>query len=100
MRRARFHRLYRSAWNDDGHDPLAVVANLFDVAVVFAVGLLVALALSTLGKLPDARPDAPVPPEYRQLPRYRVGSRTLSGQATRLGTAYRLSTGEVVYVPE
>ncbi len=100
MRRRRFRTLYGSSLGDPGGDPLAIVANLFDVAVVFAVGLLVALALSTVGQLVPQEPDSVTPADYRRLPRYRIGSRTLRGEAVRLGTAYRLATGEVVYVPE
>jgi len=101
MRRRRFRELFGSGLEAADDEPLAIIANLFDVAVVFAVGLLVALALSTTGTLRrPGEPGDPLPDRYRSLPRYRIGARTLSGEARRLGTAYQLPTGEVVYVPE
>lgn len=94
-------------------DPLSGVANLFDVAMVFAVALL--LALVTYYKLPELlsrneeitilkNPGKPnmeiIRREGRKLEHYRVTERTLGGEGERLGTAYRLKSGEVVYVPE
>ena len=76
----------------DDHDPLAAVANLFDVAMVFAVALLVAYAAASAplekvesGEIVDRRVE--------------TGQRT-SGEGQRLGMAYRLTDGRIIYVPE
>lgn len=98
-----------------GHDddPLAGLANLFDVSVAFIVALLLALfALFSAGRLLD--PDAKVTlvkqtddgdleiitKQGARVQVQKVTDRTLSGQGTRLGTAYRLANGQVVYVPD
>ena len=74
-------------------DPLAGMANMFDLWVVFAVALLLALA----GRA--SRRDAPVE-QMLKLDRFTVGDDRLTGAGERLGTAYRLQSGEVVYVPD
>jgi len=98
----------------DSHDddPLSSVTNLFDVAMVFAVALL--LAMVTHFHLPELlsskeitilkNPGQPNMEIIRRkgvkLEHYRASSQTLGGEGEKLGTAYRLKTGEVVYVPE
>ena len=104
---------HRRLLNHHDDDPLSSVANLFDVAMVFAVALL--LALVTHFRLPEllsAQADltilkSPGQPNMeiirrkgRKLEHYRITRRTLGGEGQRLGTAYRLKTGEVVYVPD
>lgn len=74
-------------------DPLAGMANMFDLWVVFAVALLVALVSRT------GRQGAPFE-EMTKLDRFTVGDDRLTGAGERLGTAYRLQSGEVVYVPD
>lgn len=94
-------------------DPLAGIANLFDVSVAFIVALLLALfALFSSGRLLDRDSNVTLVkqtddgqmeiitkrgPEIRVQ---RVTDRTLSGQGVRLGTAYRLANGQIVYVPD
>jgi len=97
----------------EDEDPLAGIANLFDVSVAFIVALLIALfALFSAGKLLD--PDSTVTlvkqsadgqtevitKQGARIKVQRVTDRTLSGQGTRLGVAYQLADGQVVYVPE
>ncbi len=99
------------AGQDD--DPLAGVANLFDVAMVFAVALLLALvARFQLPELLTGQDDVtvlknPGKPNMeiirrkgKKLEHYQMTKQTLGGEGEKLGTAYRLKTGEVVYVPE
>lgn len=98
-----------------GHDedPLAGIANLFDVSVAFIVALLIALfALFSSGKLLDKNSNVTlvkqtedgdmeiITKQGAQIKVQRVTDKTLSGQGTRLGTAYRLANGQVVYVPD
>ena len=98
-----------------GHDedPLAGIANLFDVSVAFIVALLIALfALFSSGKLLDKNASVTlvkqtengemeiITKQGAQIKVQKVTDKTLSGQGTRLGTAYRLANGQVVYVPD
>jgi len=97
----------------EDEDPLAGLANLFDVSVAFIVALLI--ALFTLFSSADMLiPDSNVTvmkqnvdgtldiisKERERITVQRVTDRNLSGQGTRLGVAYRLPNGQVVYVPE
>jgi hypothetical protein len=108
---ARRRGLRESAAEDE--DPLAGLANLFDVSVAFIVALLVALfGLFSSGRLLDPASDVTVMVRSAsgetQLIRkkgaaitvQKVTDRSMSGEGTRLGTAYRLANGQVVYVPE
>ena len=114
MRFVHRHRLapHGTAPGED-EDPLAGIANLFDVSVAFIVALLIALfALFSSGALLD--PNAKVTlvkqtengemelitKEGAQIKVQKVTDQTLSGNGTRLGTAYRLANGQVVYVPD
>ncbi len=94
-------------------DPLAGIANLFDVSVAFIVALLIALfALFSAGKLLDKNSNVTLVKQTEsgemeiivkqgaQIKVQKVTDKTLSGQGTRLGTAYRLANGQVVYVPD
>lgn len=94
-------------------DPLAGIANLFDVSVAFIVALLIALfALFSSGKLLDKNSNVTIVKQSEngdteiitkqgaQIKVQKITDKTLSGQGTRLGTAYRLANGQVVYVPD
>jgi hypothetical protein len=94
-------------------DPLAGIANLFDVSVAFIVALLIAMfALFSSGKLLDKNSNVTLVKQTEsgemeiivkqgtQIKVQKVTDKTLSGQGTRLGTAYRLANGQVVYVPD
>ena len=94
-------------------DPLAGLANLFDLGMVFAVALLLAMVKSlslselltkteevTIVKNPG-RPDMEIIRKKGiKLERLRLSTQEIGGEGERLGTAYRLKSGEVVYVPE
>lgn len=94
-------------------DPLAGIANLFDISVAFIVALLITLfALFSSGALLDKNSNVTlvkqtesgemeiITKEGAQIKVQKVTDKTLSGQGTRLGTAYRLANGQVVYVPD
>jgi hypothetical protein len=108
---ARFLRLPSPDEQDE--DPLSGVANLFDVSVVFIVGLMISLfSVYRMGDLMD--PDTEVTmvktnasgasevivKKGTQIEAYRVTGEQLSGDGERLGTAYRLSNGQIIYVPD
>ena len=104
---------YRKFINPAEDDPLAAVANLFDVAMVFAVALILAMfsALSvpellssedyTVVKNAGKENMEIITKKGIKVDRYRMTDETMSGgSGKRLGTAYMLPNGEVIYVPE
>jgi hypothetical protein len=99
--------------DDADEDPLAGVANLFDVSVVFIVGLMISLfSIYRMGDLMD--PNAEVTmvktnaageseviiKKGTEIEAYRVTGEQLAGDGERLGTAYRLANGQIIYVPD
>lgn len=94
-------------------DPLSGIANLFDVSVVFIVGLMITLfSVYRIGDLVDAQSEVTmvktnaqgereiIVKKGTQITAYRVSGRTAEGDGERLGTAYRLANGQIIYVPE
>lgn len=99
---------------DDG-DPLSVVVNLFDVAMVFAVSLMVAMVMHmnmsevfgkedfTIVKNPGKDNMEIITKEGKQINTYKASGQTTDGngkQGKRLGTAYQLENGQIIYVPD
>ncbi|MBN2488796.1 MAG: DUF2149 domain-containing protein [Methanosarcinaceae archaeon] len=97
---------------DEGSDPLSGVANLFDVAMVFAVALLVALVMSyNLPELLDPSATVtvvkdPGQPGMKIIVKDGVNIEVMNmtenvagGAGEELGTAYKLADGKVIYVP-
>ncbi len=94
-------------------DPMAGVANLFDVGVVFIVGLIGAL-ISAYSLLDFLSPKTEITmvkqqnngqieivvKKGRHVNVERATNKQLQGEGTRLGTAYRLKDGKIIYVPE
>ncbi|MEZ5988393.1 MAG: DUF2149 domain-containing protein [Planctomycetota bacterium] len=83
-------------------DPLALLVNFFDCAIVFAIGLILMISTADRERSPagDERDQGrPVPAEVER-PRFELGQGSAKGEGTRLGVAYRLASGEVVYVPD
>lgn len=93
-------------------EPLAMLANLFDAAFVFALAFL--LALLTYHRLPElllkeqditvikkpGHPDMEITVKKgKKLEHYRATDQSTGGRGRKLGTAYQLDTGEVVYIP-
>ncbi|MGE3179004.1 MAG: DUF2149 domain-containing protein [Vicinamibacterales bacterium] len=94
-------------------DPLSGIANLFDVSVVFIVGLMMTLfSVYRIGDLVDSRSEVTMVKTNAQGEReiivkkgtkitaYKMSGETAVGDGERLGTAYRLADGQIVYVPE
>ncbi len=101
--------------NAEDSDPLSVVANLFDVAMVFAVALMVAMVLSmnlaefftdkdfTVIKNPGKDNMEIITKEGNKLNRYTPSEEqdnTAGTRGRRIGIAYELESGEIIYVPE
>jgi hypothetical protein len=89
------------------------MANLFDIAMVFAVGLMVSLiSVYRLHDFfdPDTKitilknPDQPEKMEIitkkgKEIKIEKLDKKQAEGMGERLGTAFRLQDGRVVYIP-
>lgn len=96
------------------HDPVAMVSNLFDVAMVFAVALMVALVAKfnmteifsqedyTMVKNPGKENMEIITKEGKEITRYKPSeNKENSGKkGKKVGIAYELENGEIIYVPE
>lgn len=100
--------------NNEDNDPMSVVSNLFDVAMVFAVALMVALVSHynmtemfskedfTIVKNPGKENMEIITKEGEKINRYTPSNdQSQSGtKGKRVGIAYELENGEIIYVPE
>jgi hypothetical protein len=94
------------------NDPLSGMANLFDLAMVFAVALMVALVVHfkmtelltqdnvTMVKNPGKENMEIIVKKGKKIERYKGSQSTGQGGGKRIGTAYELENGEIIYVPE
>lgn len=100
---------------DEDNDPMSVVSNLFDVAMVFAVALMVALVSRynmtemfsqedfTMVKNPGKENMEIITKEGEKINRYTPSEDqdTPNGKrGKKVGIAYELENGEIIYVPE
>lgn len=108
----RRHRtlLHRS----EDNDPMSVVSNLFDVAMVFAVALMVALVSRynmtemfsqedfTMVKNPGKEDMEIITKEGGRINRYTPSESAdpAADKGRRVGIAYELDNGDIIYVPE
>ncbi len=113
MRRRR-SSLRRSEGEDV--NPLHAVANLFDVSIVFALALMVALVSRynmtevfskedyTMVKNPGKGNMEIITKKGKEIFRYKASQQTGDNQkqdkGKRVGTAYQLESGEIIYVPD
>jgi hypothetical protein len=92
---------------------MAGVANLFDVSVVFIVGLMITLfSVYRIGDLMDPESEVTlvktnaeglrevIVKKGTEITAYELTGETLGGDGERLGTAYRLADGQIIYVPD
>lgn len=100
---------------EEDNDPMSVVSNLFDVAMVFAVALMVALVSRynmtemfsqedfTMVKNPGKENMEIITKEGDKINRY-TPSEDQTGRdgkkGRKVGIAYELENGEIIYVPE
>jgi len=95
------------------NDPLTGLANLFDIGLVFIVGLLLTLfSAYRLNDLFDQNSDMTIMKQKAdgemeiitkkgtKVSAMKVSREKARGRGERLGTAYRLQDGSVVYVPD
>ena len=100
---------------EEDNDPMSVVSNLFDVAMVFAVALIVALVSRysmtemfsqedfTMVKNPGKENMEIITKEGEKINRYTPSKDTSSQngkKGKKVGIAYELENGEIIYVPE
>ena len=100
---------------EEDSDPMSVVSNLFDVAMVFAVALMVALVTRynmtemfsqedfTMVKNPGKENMEIITKEGQKINRYTPSEDqdVKSGKkGKKVGIAYELDNGEIIYVPE
>lgn len=98
----------------EDNDPMSVVSNLFDVAMVFAVALMVALVSRynmtemfsqedfTMVKNPGKENMEIITKEGEKINRYTPSddNNDSSSRGKRVGVAYELENGDIIYVPE
>ena len=109
-----FMKRRRSAGYDGSDDdPLSGLTNLFDIGLVFIVGLLVMLFaayhlqdlfneradMTLMKKTPEGQLEI-ITKKGKKIKAMRVTRTEAQGRGERLGTAYRLEDGTTVYVPE
>lgn len=100
---------------EEDNDPMSVVSNLFDVAMVFAVALMVALVSRynmtemfskedfTMVKNPGKENMEIITKEGDKINRYTPSEDQDSKdgkKGKKVGVAYELENGEIIYVPE
>lgn len=95
-------------------DPMASVSNLFDVAMVFAVALMVALVTRyqmtemfskedfTMVKNPGKESMEIITKKGEKIESYKASDQSQSegNKGKRVGTAYQLENGEIIYIPD
>jgi len=105
-------RRRRAPTDEDGEGPMTGVANLFDVGLVFIVGLLVVLfnvfglhelldrdsEVTIMKQVDDAELEI-ITKKGRKIEARKVTRDKAEGRGVRLGTAYRLEDGSMIYVP-
>ncbi|MDR2947781.1 MAG: DUF2149 domain-containing protein [Prevotella sp.] len=111
--RRRQRRISKFSKEEDT-DPLSVIVNLFDVAMVFAVALMVAMVMHmnmtevftqedyTIVKNPGKDNMEIITKEGNKIEKYTPSQDQSSSQkkGKKVGIAYELENGEIIYVPE
>jgi len=114
MRKSRRYKRTGLLNDPDEQNPMTGVANLFDVAMVFSVALLVALVMSyhlpellssnediTIVKNPGAEDMKIIIKEQgKPIEVLNMTENIGGGTGEALGTAYKLADGRVIYVPD
>lgn len=101
--------------DEEEDNPLGMLTNLFDVAMVFAVALMVALVAHfnmseifskedyTIVKNPGSDNMEIIMKEGNKAKKYTPSeeeSQSSGSKGRRVGTAYQLENGEIIYIPE
>jgi hypothetical protein len=100
--------------NSEDFDPMATVSNLFDVAMVFALALMVALVARykmnevfskddfTMVKNPGTEQMEIITKKGEKIETYKASDKqkTNGNRGRKVGTAYQLESGEIIYIPD
>ncbi|MBU1341255.1 MAG: DUF2149 domain-containing protein [Proteobacteria bacterium] len=95
------------------NDPMSGVANLFDLGLVFIVGLLIALFgayhledllsqdsnMTIVKKSSDGMVEI-ISKKGKKIDAMKVTKEKARGKGERLGTAYKLENGSMIYIPD
>lgn len=114
MRKSRKYRRHSLLDDSDEHNPMSGVINIFDVAIVLVMALMVVLAMSphlpnvlklgentTIVKNPGSQNmQIVVKEEGKPIEVLNMTDKIGGGTGEVLGTAYRLADGRVIYVPD
>lgn len=98
----------------EDNDPLSVLTNLFDVSMVFAVALMVALVARynmsevfskedfTMVKNPGTEQMEIITKKGEKIEKYKPSEDTENSgtRGKKVGVAYQLEDGQIIYVPE
>ena len=103
-------------FEEEEADPSSLVSNLFDVAMVFALALMVALVTKfnmtevfsqedyTIVKNPGKENMEIIMKKGEKIEKYTPSNDTANPQhgnkGKRVGVAYQLENGEIIYIPE
>ncbi len=105
----------KNRFNDNEDvDPVSTVANLFDVAMVFAVALMVALVARynmtevfskedfTMVKNPGKANMEIITKKGEKIEQYKASEEKSESdnKGKRIGAAYQLENGEIIYIPD
>ena len=111
---SRRQRRINKFMHEEDTDPLSVIVNLFDVAMVFAVALMVAMVMHmnmtevftdedyTIVKNPGKDNMEIITKEGNKINKYTPSEDQSSSEqkGKKVGIAYELENGEIIYVPE
>ncbi|WP_315561615.1 DUF2149 domain-containing protein [Porphyromonas endodontalis] len=106
----------RRRFEEEEADPSSLVSNLFDVAMVFALALMVALVTKfnmtevfsqedyTIVKNPGKENMEIIMKKGEKIEKYTPCNDTANpkdgNKGKRVGVAYQLENGEIIYIPE
>ena len=106
----------RRRFEEEEADPSSLVSNLFDVAMVFALALMVALVTKfnmtevfsqedyTIVKNPGKENMEIIMKKGEKIEKYTPSNDTTNpkdgNKGKRVGVAYQLENGEIIYIPE
>lgn len=104
----------KNFFTDNDFDPMTSVANLFDIAMVFAVALMVALVTHykmtemfskedfTMVKNPGKENMEIITKKGEKIESYKASNKNKknNNKGKRVGTAYQLENGEIIYIPD
>ena len=101
--------------SNEDEDPMSGMANLFDVAMIFALALMVALVTRldipemmtdedfTFVKNPGKKNMVIIKKKGKTIEKYKAKqgkAKSSKGKGKKIGVAYELENGEIIYIPE